>query len=103
MCRMTHSYLEHSEHGEADVVEGGDSVVGALPLLQALGHRQVAGVSTFIVMMMFSSFVMPMVVAIMMMMMIIDQGDEFKPEGAVSGGPSKQGTLREPSVTISSV
>ena len=29
--------------------------------------------------------------------------DEFKPEGAVSGGPSKQGTLREPSVTISSV
>ena len=67
---MTHWYLEHSEHGKADVVEGGDSVVGALPLLQALGHRQVAGVSTLVIiinlvvmMMMFSSFGMPMVVA----------------------------------------
>ena len=50
MCRMTHSYLEHSEHCEADVVKGGDSVVGAFPLLQALGHRQVAGVSTFVMM-----------------------------------------------------
>ena len=27
--------LEHSEHGEDDVVEGGDPIVGALPLLQA--------------------------------------------------------------------
>ena len=27
--------LEHSQHGQDDVVEGGDSVVGSLPLLQA--------------------------------------------------------------------
>ena len=40
-------YLEHCEHGKADVVEGGDSIVGALPLLQADGHGQVAGVGTF--------------------------------------------------------
>ena len=36
--------LEHGEHGEADVVEGRDAVVGALPLLSAEGHGEVAGV-----------------------------------------------------------
>ena len=29
--------LEHSQHGQDDVVEGGDAVVGSLPLLQADG------------------------------------------------------------------
>ena len=27
--------LEHGQHGQDDVVKGGDPVVGALPLLQA--------------------------------------------------------------------
>ena len=40
-------HLEDCEHGKADVVEGGDPVVGPLPLLQADGHGQVAGVGTF--------------------------------------------------------
>ena len=40
-------HLEDGKHGKADVVEGGDPVVGPLPLLQADGHRQVAGVGTF--------------------------------------------------------
>ena len=29
--------LEHCQHGQDDVVEGGDAVVGSLPLLQADG------------------------------------------------------------------
>ena len=29
--------LEHCQHGQDDVVEGGDAVVGSLPLLQAHG------------------------------------------------------------------
>ena len=36
--------LEDCEHGKADVVEGGDPVVGPLPLLQADGHVLVAHV-----------------------------------------------------------
>ena len=36
--------LEDCEHGEPDVVEGGDAEVGPLPLLQADGHVEVAGV-----------------------------------------------------------
>ena len=35
-CPALHSdALEHSQHGEDDVVKGGDPVVGPLPLLQA--------------------------------------------------------------------
>ena len=36
--------LEDGEHGVADVVEGGDAVVGPLPLLQADGDLGLAGV-----------------------------------------------------------
>ena len=36
--------LEHREHGQADVVEGGDAQVGPLPLLKADGHVGIAGV-----------------------------------------------------------
>ena len=35
--------LENCQHGEADVIEGGDAVVGPLPLLGAERHREVAG------------------------------------------------------------
>ena len=37
--------LEDCEHGQADVVERGDAVVGALPLLEADGDVGVAGVA----------------------------------------------------------
>ena len=37
--------LEDCEHGQADVVERGDAVVGALPLLEADGYVGVAGVA----------------------------------------------------------
>ena len=34
-CPTLHAdTLEHGQHGEADVVEGGDAVVGTHPLLQ---------------------------------------------------------------------
>ncbi len=36
--------LEDGEHGQEDVVEGGDAVVGSLPLLHADGHVLRAGV-----------------------------------------------------------
>ena len=36
--------LEHCQHGEPDVVKGGDAIVGSLPLLQADGDVEVAGV-----------------------------------------------------------
>ena len=36
--------LEDGQHGEADVVEGGDAAVGARPLLLAHRHARVAGV-----------------------------------------------------------
>ncbi len=36
--------LEHGQHGKADVVEGGDAVVGSLPLLEADGDVGVAGI-----------------------------------------------------------
>ncbi len=38
------SDLEDREHGEPDVVEGGDAAVGSDPLLEADGHVEVAGV-----------------------------------------------------------
>ncbi len=37
--------LEDGEHGQADVVEGGDAVVGPLPLFEADGDIVVAGVA----------------------------------------------------------
>ena len=36
--------LEHGQHGKPDVVEGGDAVIGPLPLLEADGDVEVAGV-----------------------------------------------------------
>ena len=40
-------YLEDCEHGKANVVEGGDSVVGSLPLFKTDRNIEVAGVRTF--------------------------------------------------------
>ena len=40
-CLHGHT-LEHGQHGEADVVEGGDAVVWSLPLLRAEGDGEVA-------------------------------------------------------------
>lgn len=37
--------LEHGQHGEADVVEGGDAEIGALPLLEAQRRVVVADVA----------------------------------------------------------
>ena len=38
-------YLKDCQHGQSDVIEGGDSIVGPLPLLKADGNIPVAGVA----------------------------------------------------------